>query len=107
MRVFGVFCMLCLLLTLTSCKSSVEPAYLEAYTKYAEALCACTEVPRDQSVDCMRAVKAPEDKSPTGEPTGIYENGLKEEDRAKLEAARQKAFKCGQIIHSTALPESP
>ncbi|MDX9723274.1 MAG: hypothetical protein RBU37_21155 [Myxococcota bacterium] len=105
MRVLGFCSVLFVLLGVSGCKSSVDPAYLEARTKWADAICACTELPRDQSLECMRAVKSPEDKSPTGEPTGIYENGLKEEDQAKLEAALNKATKCTEIISSTAMPE--
>ena len=81
---------------LVACKKAGDPAYLKGFDDMAAETCACLGKPN--AGDCGFKALGKEPKTPGGEPSGVYEEGLTEADQAKIKAARAKAQGCMDII---------
>jgi hypothetical protein len=84
----------------SGCKKAGDPAYLAGIESAAEAMCKCVDLPDEQAIPCRKkhAKGAWPDKSPTGEPTGLYEESLNSDSRDRMERARSRFEKCSLAL---------
>jgi len=82
-------------LSIAGCSKPVDPAYLAEIEGGAESICKCVTVPAEQRMDCRRATTSVHPKAgPGGEAPGIYEEGLDEASKHKIDTLRAMASSC-------------